>query len=286
MLADKEAVKRLEKACLSIRKDILKLATKEVMHVGGDLSIADVITVLWQYQMKYDANHPEWEDRDRIILSKGHASAVISFNQAAIGCFGKNEVINTYAKDGSRFSMHTCNLINPFVEFSTGSLGHGLPIACGIASALKLKGNRKSRIYVIMGDGEQSEGSIWEGVLNATFHKLGNLIAIVDNNGLGGDAELTKSTSLGKIADKYRAFGWNVEEFNGNDVSSIVEHFDNLPPVDSDTPTLFVCDTIKGKGVSFMENNAKWHCGAITQEQYDYLASCLDEQFNAKWGMK
>ena len=283
MSCDKETIKRLEQACLSIRKDILNLATREVMHVGGDLSIADVVTVLWQYQMKYDPKNPRWEQRDRFVLSKGHAAAVAAFNQAAIGCFSREEILETYAKDGSRFSMHNCNLINPYVEISTGSLGHGLPISCGIAAGLRLKGNRTSRVYVIMGDGEQSEGSIWEGVLNAVFHQLGNLVVIIDNNGLGGDAELTKSTALGNIADKYKAFGWRVEEFDGNDVAQIVEHLDRLPPADSDTPILFVCDTVKGKGVPFMENVPKWHCGAITQEQYDELSQRLDEQYRMRW---
>lgn len=283
MGAKKKSIRELEAACLSIRKDILDLATREVMHVGGDLSITDVVTVLWQYQMKYDPKNPSWEERDRFVLSKGHASAVSAFNQAAIGCYERKEVLETYAKDGSKFSMHTCNLINPYVEISAGSLGHGMPIACGMAAGLKLKGNKTSRVYVIMGDGEQSEGSIWEGVLNATFHKLGNLVAIIDNNGLGGDAELTKSTTLGNIAEKYRAFGWRVEEFDGNDVSQIVEHLDALPPAESDIPTVFVCDTIKGKGVPYMENVPKWHCGAITQEQYDELVHELDDQYNRKW---
>ena len=278
-------VYELEKACLSIRKDILNLATREVMHVGGDLSITDVVTVLWQYQMKYDSKNPFWEERDRFVLSKGHASAVAAFNQAAIGCYEKKEILDTYAKDGSKFSMHTCNLINPYIEISAGSLGHGLPIACGIAAGLKLKGNKKSRVYVIMGDGEQSEGSIWEAVLNAPFHKLGNLVAIIDNNGLGGDAELSKSTSLGNIAEKYKSFGWIVEEFDGNDVSAIIQHLENLPPADSDVPIVFVCDTIKGKGVPFMERNPKWHCGSITREQYEELSQMLDKQFFEKWGV-
>lgn len=283
-MSKQETIKNLEKACLAIRKDILDLATREVMHVGGDLSIADVVTVLWQYRMKYDPKNPQWEGRDRFVLSKGHAAAVVAFNQAAIGCFSRQEVLETYAKDGSRFSMHACNLINPYVEISAGSLGHGFPIACGMAAGLRLKGNKTSRVYVIMGDGEQSEGSIWEGVLNAVFHKLGNLVAIIDNNGLGGDAELTKSTTLGNIADKYRTFGWRVEEFDGNDVLQIVEHLDNLPAADSDVPILLVCDTVKGKGVSFMENVPKWHCGAITNEQYDELVETLDHEFKQKWG--
>ena len=282
----KKTIKELEAAAVSIRTDLLELATKEVMHIGGDLSITDVVTVLWQYQMKYDPRNPEWEERDRFILSKGHTSAVASFNQAAIGCFSREEVLETYAKDESRFSMHACNLINPYVDFSTGSLGHGMPVALGMAAGLRLKGNYKSRVYVIMGDGEQSEGSVWEGVMNAAFHKLGNLVVFIDNNGIGGDAPLTDSTSLGDIAEKYSAFGWQVAELNGNNIEEIKNHLDNLPPADADRPIVFVCNTVKGKGVSFMENNAKWHCGAVTAEQFDRISTSLRKEYEKKWGVE
>lgn len=280
----KKTIKELEAAATSIRTDLLELATKEVMHIGGDLSITDVVTVLWQYQMQYDPGNPEWEERDRFILSKGHASAVASFNQAAIGCFEREEVLETYAKDGSRFSMHACNLINPYVDFSTGSLGHGMPVALGMAAGLRLKGNYKSRVYVIMGDGEQSEGSVWEGVMNAVFHRLGNLVVFIDHNRIGGDAPLTESTSLGDIAGKYKAFGWKTEELDGHNIEEIKYHLDRLPAADSDKPIVFICNTVKGKGVSFMENNAKWHCGAITMEQFNELSDKLRKEYKNKWG--
>ena len=135
---DKQIAK-LYKAAAQIRRWLLKLCNTQAIHIGGDLSSTDFMTVLWQYQMKYDPKNPQDEMRDRFILSKGHASAVTSFNQAAIGCFDANDVIKEYATDGGRFSMHSCNLVNPFVEVSTGSLGHGFPVACGIAAALRLK---------------------------------------------------------------------------------------------------------------------------------------------------
>lgn len=141
----------LEKAAREIRINLLKLCSRQAIHIGGDLSSADIMTVLWQYQMNYDPADIRSENRDRFILSKGHASAVTSFNQAALGCFTVDEVMNEYAADGGRFSMHSCSLVNPFVEVSAGSLGHGLSVACGIAEALKLKGNKKSRVYVVMG---------------------------------------------------------------------------------------------------------------------------------------
>ena len=212
-----KSVSELERAAFQIRKNLLKLCSIQKIHIGGDLSIADVMTVLWQYQMKYDPNNINDEKRDRFVLSKGHASAVTSFNQAAIGCFSAEDVINEYATDEGRFSMHSCNLVNPYVEVSTGSLGHGFPVACGMAAALRLKENYQSRVYVVMGDGEQSEGSIWEAAMNAVHYRLGNLVAIIDFNGLEADGTLKEITGLGNIADKYHAFGWNVIEYNQNE---------------------------------------------------------------------
>ena len=276
-------IQELEKAALNIRINLLKLCNKEAIHIGGDLSVADIMTVLWQYQMNYNPKNISDEHRDRFVLSKGHASAVTSFNQAAIGCFTADDVIAEYATDGGRFSMHSCNLINPYVEISTGSLGHGMPVACGIAAGLRLKGNNISRVYTVMGDGEQSEGSVWEAAMNAAHYRLGNLVAIVDNNGLEADGTIDAITGLGNIADKYRAFGWNVVEIDGNDVVQIKAAFDNLPEPNSEKPTCIVAHTIKGKGVSFMENQVRWHAGKITDEQLEEAITELNKAYERKW---
>ena len=281
-----QTVDDLKKAALEVRKKLLKLCSMQTIHIGGDLSVADLMTVLWQYQMNYDPQNPNMEARDRFVLSKGHASAVTSFCQAAIGCFSAEDVWNEYATDEGRFSMHSCNLVNPYVEVSTGSLGHGFPIACGMAAGLRLKGNNTSRVYVVMGDGEQSEGSIWEAAMNAVQQKLGNLVAIVDFNGLEADGSLQDITSLGDIAAKYRAFGWNVCEFNGHDIAVIKENFDNLPSADSEKPTVFICHTLKGKGVDFMENQARWHAGRITKEQYDDAIVELEAKYAQEGAQK
>ena len=280
-----KTIQELEKAALNIRIALLKLCNKEVIHIGGDLSIADVMTVLWQYQMKYNPQNPQDESRDRFVLSKGHASAVTSFNQAAIGCFDEEDVINEYATAQGRFSMHSCNLVNPFVEVSTGSLGHGMPVACGIAAGLRLKGNNVSRVYTIMGDGEQSEGSIWEAALNAVKCKLGNLIAIVDFNGLEADGTLDAITGLGNIAEKYSAFGWNVLEINGNSVQEIKNCFDRLPHPTSEIPTVIIAHTTKGCGVSFMENEVRWHAGTITDEQLKESVDSLSKAYEKRWNV-
>jgi len=280
-----ESIKDLDKAALEVRKNLLKLCTKEVIHIGGDLSITDVMTVLWQYQMNYNPKNTKDENRDRFVLSKGHASAVTSFCQAAIGCYDVQDIFNEYAQDGGRFSMHSCNLVNPFVEVSTGSLGHGMPVACGLAAALKLKGNKKSRVYTVMGDGEQSEGSIWEAAMNAVHYKLGNLVCMLDFNGLEADGTIDQVTALGDIGKKYKAFGWNVIEINGNDVEEIKNAFDSLPAADSEIPTIIICHTTKGKGVPFMENQVRWHAGKISPEQYEESISLLEKSFAEKWSV-
>ncbi|MCI2048721.1 MAG: transketolase [Lachnospiraceae bacterium] len=279
-----ELVRELEKRALEIRKNLLTLCSQQVIHIGGDLSVADVMTVLWQYQIRYDTKNPKDESRDRFILSKGHAAAVTSFNQAAIGCYDNADIFREYAQDNGRFAMHSCNLINPHVEVSTGSLGHGLPVAAGIAQALKLKKNETSRVYVVTGDGEHGEGSLWEAIMNAAHYKLGNLVCIVDCNGLGFDGTLKDITGLGDIADKYRIFGWNVTEVDGHEIDELIDAFDHLPPTSFDKPTALICHTVKGHGVDFMENQVKWHAGRLSEENRDEAIRQLEDAFNRKWG--
>ncbi len=277
------SIQKLDEAALKIRINLLRLCNKEAIHIGGDLSITDVMTVLWLYQMKYDPANIHDEYRDRFILSKGHASAVTSFCQAALGCFTAEDVMREYATDQGRFSMHSCNLVNPYVEVSTGSLGHGMPVACGIAAGLRLKGNKTSRVYTVMGDGEQLEGSIWEAAANAAHYHLGNLVAILDYNGLEADGSIEEITGLGNIAEKYRVFGWNVIEIDGNSIEQIVEAFDCLPEADSQIPTCIVAHTVKGKGVEFMENQARWHSGKITNEQMEKSILALRAAYANRW---
>lgn len=278
-------IRDLEKKALEIRCDLIRLSTIQNIHIGGDLSIADVMTVLWQYQMKYDPMNPRWEGRDRFVLSKGHSSAVMALNQAAIGCFTKEEVFSEYAGDGGRFSMHPCSLINPFVEISTGSLGHGFPIASGIAAGLRIKGNTESRVYTIMGDGEQAEGSIWEAVMNCSLQKLGNIVAILDYNKIEGDGFIEDITGLGNIPQKYREFGWMVYEIDGNNVDEIKRTFDNLPSPDGDVPILIAAHTIKGKGISYMENQVRWHTGKLTESQGEDAIKELERKYVERWNI-
>jgi len=268
----KNIIKELELKSKEIRLKLIKLSSIESIHIGGDLSSTDIMTVLWQYKMKYKYQD---EFRDRFILSKGHASALLNLEQAMLGCYEEQKVYDEYAKDESMFAMHACNMKNPYIEISTGSLGHGLPVACGIAVALKLKKNNKSYVYVLMGDGEQSEGSVWEAAMNATKYKLGNLVVFIDNNDLEADGHINEITSLGDIGNKYKAFGWNVININGNSIKELVETVDNLPKPNTDIPTVVIAHTTKGYGVSFMENNLRWHAGKINEEQLEIATNDL-----------
>ena len=194
------------------------------------------------------------------------------------------DIFNEYATNYGRFGMHSCNLINPHVEVSTGSLGHGLPVAAGIAQALKLKGNTTSRVYVVMGDGEQAEGSIWEAALSAPQFKLGNLVGVIDRNRCSLMGYTEERMPMDNLADKWRAFHWNVIEIDGHDMNQLIDTFDNLPDPTSDVPTLIICDTEKGHGVSFMANNPDWHMGNITEETLNKALAEVQDAYKAKWG--
>jgi transketolase len=282
-MATEQKIKEMEKKSLDIRIQLLKLCEQTLIHIGGDLSATEIMTVIWQYAMKYDVKNPHWELRDRFILSKGHASAVTSFNQAAIGCYALQEIYNEYAQDNGRFGMHSCNLLNPYVDVSTGSLGHGLPVSVGIAQALKMKGS-KSRIFVVVGDGEMNEGTMWEALMAAAKYELGNLIVFVDYNKMQFDGFTSEVMPIEPFADKWRVFNWNVVEIDGHDMGKILDTIDGLPSIDSNKPTVVIADTVKGKGVDFMENSPAWHAGKINEEKLNEAVTALTSAFETKWG--
>ena len=282
-MADQATVQRLEKASLDTKLKLLDLCHQTVIHIGGDLSVCDMMTAIWQYAIRYDVKNPRWPDRDRFILSKGHAAAVTSFSQAAIGCYDVADIYKEYATDFGRFGMHSCNLANPYVDVSTGSLGHGLPVATGMAAALKKK-RSPSRIYCVVGDGECGEGSIWEAALFAHQYRLGNLAVFVDRNRMSFDGFTEEYMALDPFADKWRAFGWDVVEIDGHDMGRIVDAIDGLPAVDSDRPTVIIGSTVKGHGVSFMENNPSWHAGCVKEDDWKKAKAELTEAYERKWG--
>lgn len=225
-------------------------------HVGAALSIADILAVLYGGAMSITPTQPRREDRDRFILSKGHAGAAVYAALAEIGFF-PSEVLATHYQDGSNLSGHVSHKGVPGVEFSTGSLGHGLSVGVGMAYAAKLKG-RHHRVFVLLGDGECDEGSNWEAILFAAHHRLDNVVAIVDYNKLQSLAPVADTLTLEPFADKWRSFGWYVVEVDGHNHEQLRTAIDNVR-ASAGLPTCLLAHTIKGKGVSFMENSVLWH---------------------------
>lgn len=233
--------------------------------------MVDILAVLYGDVLHVDATQPDWPDRDRFILSKGHGAAAVYAILAEQGFFPK-ELLATYCQDGSKLAGHITDHDVPGVEVSTGSLGHGLSIGCGMA----LTGKRKKRpyhVFVMLGDGELDEGSNWEGILFAAQHRLDNLVAIVDYNKIQSFGAVKEVLDLEPLADKWRAFRWAVREIDGHDYEQIEDALTSMPFV-LDKPSVIVAHTIKGKGVSFMENKLSWHYKSPNDEQ---LAQALAE---------
>lgn len=223
-------------------------------HIGAILSVADIVAVLYADVMRYNPQQPKWEGRDRFILSKGHAGASIYAALAENGFFAVEELKTHYA-NGSRLSGHVSHKL-PGVDFSTGSLGHGLSAGAGMAYALK-KDKKDARVFVILGDGECDEGSVWEAALFANHFRLDNLTAIVDHNHMQSMDFCENTLEKEDFAEKWRAFGWNVLEINGNDHKALKDAFAQKHT--NGKPTVIVANTVKGCGVPFMENDILWH---------------------------
>lgn len=251
-----------------IRVDIIEMIHAAGSgHPGGSLSCADILATLYFGGiMHYDASNPSLEDRDRFILCKGHAAPALYATLCEAGYFDREE-LNTLRKLGSHLQghpdMHKC----PGVEVSTGSLGQGLSIACGMAQGLKLQDTNQT-IFPLLGDGECQEGQVWEAAMFANHYRLDNLVAIVDNNGLQIDGRVDEVMTLGDIAKKFEAFGWQVEACDGHDIHELYSKLTMLKDTRDSKPKCLICKTIKGRGVSFMENEAGWHGKAPNDKQY------------------
>ena len=244
-------------------------------HPGGSLSAADIITVLFFDEMNLDVSNPRWEERDRFVLCKGHAAPALYAALAEKGFFEVEE-LDRLRKLGSRLQGHPDMNSTPGVDMSTGSLGQGLSVANGMAISAKMDG-KNWRVYALLGDGELEEGQVWEAAMTAAHRRLDNLVAIVDNNGLQIDGDVSDVKSLKDIASKFRAFGWNVMEIDGHDVAQIRKALKESKGV-CGMPTAIVAKTVKGKGVSFMENQAGWHGTAPKPEQVDTAVGELEAE--------
>ena len=244
-------------------------------HSGGSLSTIDILTVLYSKVMKHDPKNPTWDERDRFVLSKGHVCPALYAVLADFGYFDKKE-LSTLRKYGSILQGHPYMYKTPGIEVSSGSLGQGLSIAVGMAYSAKMDG-ADMRIYCLMGDGELQEGQIWEAAMAAGHYKLDNLCGIVDNNRLQIDGEVEKVMDIDPLGDKFRSFHWNVVEADGHDVNDIEKAFKTAKDF-KNKPTVIIAHTVKGKGVSFMENVAGWHGLAPDKEQLACALAELEEE--------
>jgi transketolase len=258
----------------SIRGNIVRMVTEAKSgHPGGSLSAADILSVLYFAEMKVDPAKPHDPDRDRFVLSKGHAAPVLYSTLAEKGFFPKEELM-TLRKINSRMQGHPEMKHIPGVDMSTGSLGQGLSAANGMALAAKLD-SRDYRVYAVLGDGELEEGQVWEAAMFAPHYKLDNLTAFVDFNGLQIDGPISEVMSPLPIPEKWQAFGWNVMVIDGHDYNAIYDAIQTAKTV-KDKPTMIVAKTVKGKGVCQMENVADWHGKAPSKEECETFLACLD----------
>lgn len=264
----------VEHAAAHMRRDIVEMIAEAGSgHPGGSLSAVEIVATLYfGGVLRYDSADPDWPGRDRFILSKGHAAPVLYAALSRAGYFGRDHLA-TLRKLGSMLQGHPDSKKTPGVEVSTGSLGQGLSVASGLAAGLRTSADDDRRVFCLLGDGELQEGQVWEAAMFAAHHGLGNLVAIVDDNGLQIDGACTEVMCLGHIAQKFAAFGFRTAEVDGHDVSALDDAL-RAARGGGDAPHVVVAHTVKGKGVSFMEDNAGWHGKAPNADE---LAQALAE---------
>ena len=262
----------LEKICHDIRVNIIEMAYhagKNSAHCGGSLSAVEILATLYHKYLKWDVN--DLDNRDRVIISKAHASLVQYCVLASQGLLTQKD-LGTFEQNGSHYTVHAHKNIEKGLEFSGGSLGLGMSYAVGVAYALKEKGS-KARVYVLLGDGECDEGIIWESMMFAKHNALNNLIVIVDHNHLQADGFVEEVLDTANLADKFRAFGFHTYEVDGHSIDELSEAYSK--PSDT-VPTAIIAETVKGKGISFMENVPAWHHSVLTQRQFDEAMAELE----------
>jgi transketolase len=265
-MADQKLVQELEEKAKTIRRGIVDMiGDARRGHLGGSLSIADIVAVLYYHTMRLSPGDPTWEDRDRFLLSKGHAALAQYVALIDLGYIPQEEMYKL--KDlGSMTQGHPDMRKTPGIEAGTGSLGQGLSVGVGMALGLRLAG-KDSRVYVIIGDGELNEGQIWEAAMAAAHYELDNLVAFVDYNGLQATGPTKESMGTDPLPDKWAAFGWHVINIDGHDIGQILDALEEAATVRKQ-PVMIIAKTVKGKGVSFAENVAGYHHAAMTTEQY------------------
>ena len=246
-------------------------------HIGGGMSVMDMLAILYYKYMKYDVENPQWEDRDRFILSKGHAGVALASLVCHVG-FDDKEKLKTFNLSNSTMGIHLDSNKVKGVDASTGSLGHGLPIALGTALAARVLG-KDYKTFCIMGDGELDEGSNWEAAMAASHFKVDNLISFVDRNKCMIDGRTEDVMALEPLADKWAAFGFIVKVVNGHNFNELAEAIDFALENKSGKPVMIIADTIKGEGVDYMEDNFMWHYGAVNEEKYELAKASLEKHY-------
>lgn len=274
-MLSKEQKQLVQEKAKQIRVNILKAVTSAKSgHPGGSLSIADVMALLYFAEMKVDPKNPKCPDRDRFVLSKGHAAPALYATLAAKGFFAEEELLKL-RKISCMLQGHPDMKYTPGVDMSTGSLGQGISAACGMALAGKID-KKDYRVFAVLGDGELEEGQVWEAAMFAGHYKLSNLTAFVDFNGLQIDGDITEVMSPLPIPDKFKAFNWNVLEVNGHDLDALHDAIEQAKAC-TDKPTMVVMHTVKGKGVADMEGQAGWHGKAPSAEECEkYVAEVME----------
>jgi len=276
MMKKRPDINELKEKAIKIRSTILKmLQIAGSGHTGGSLSEVEIILTLYKYEMSHNSKKPEWEQRDRFILSKGHGCPTLYAVLADCGYFSE-DLLWTLRKMGSKLQGHPQRNVPLGLEASTGSLGQGLSIALGLALAAKMD-KKDFRTYCLMGDGELQEGQIWEAAMMASFNKLDNLCGIVDNNKIQIDGFLKDVMNVEPLAEKWESFGWEVIRADGHNVVSLMDAFDKVREIKG-KPSVILADTIKGKGISFMENKASWHGVAPKEDEVEKALVELKKQ--------
>lgn len=270
---ERENIVFLEEKARALRVSIVKTLHKSQSgHTGGSLSAIDMVTVLYFHAMRHDPDNPGWMERDRFVLSKGHAAPAQYVALAEAGYFPKEDLM-MLRRLGSHLQGHPDSKVTPGVEVCTGSLGQGLSMANGMAMGLRLD-NSGSRVYVLLGDGELQEGQVWEAAMSAAHYRLDNLCALVDANGLQIDGEVEKVMKVGPIGDKFRSFGWHVIEIDGHEMAEIAGALESAGKMKG-KPTVIVASTVKGKGVPRFEHKASYHGVAPNDEELNEALTCL-----------
>lgn len=273
-MAGQEKIRNCTDAALRIRRRIIDMTYrtgKTGAHLGGSLSMAELLAGLYAGVIRFSANDPKWEGRDRVILSKGHAAMALYAAMTEAGIIEETE-LDSFKRDGSRLGGHPSLNGLPGIEFASGSLGQGLSLGVGVSLALKKKKNQDSRVFVFLGDGECDEGSVWEAAAAAAQFRLDNMIAVVDMNSIQYDGYTKDILDLSPMEQKWGDFGWKVLSIDGHNMEEVLNAYEHI----SDRPLAILAHTVKGKGISFMENNWLYHNAALSKEQYEQAIAELE----------